>query len=149
MFKIVRVHREKAEPNLNLLFLAVGVLGTLTFAMTILSYQDFFLFNPLESADPARRIFLLLTTVGWVTSLVGPIAVLALNALGKPKATELLVWFALAWPVSLIINHLALLIQTHKLFLGYLGVYPIFIVTDIALPILYVLIARYLNHKKH
>ncbi len=149
MFKIVRVRREKAEPNLNLLLLAVGVLGTLTFTTAILTYQEFFLFNPLESADSTRRIFLLLTTVGWVTSLVGPVAVLSLNALGKSKATELLVWFALAWPVSLIINHLALLIQTHKLFLGYLGVYPIFIVTDIALPILYVLIARYLNHKKH
>ncbi len=149
MFKIVRVRREKSEPNLNLLLLAVGVLGTLTFTTTILTYQDFFLFNPLESADSTRRIFLLLTTVGWVTSLIGPLVVLVLNALGKPKATELLVWFALAWPVSLIINHLALLIQTHKLFLGYLGVYPIFIVTDIALPILYVLIARYLNHKKH
>ncbi len=149
MFKIVRVHREKAEPSLNLVLLAVGILGTLIFATTILTYQDFFLFNPLESADSTRRIFLLLTTVGWVTSLIGPLVVLALNALGKPKATELLVWFALAWPVSLIINHLALLIQTHKLFLGYLGVYPIFIVTDIALPILYVLIARYLNHKKH
>ena len=149
MFKIVRVHREKAEPSLNLLLLAVGVLGTLTFTTTILTYQDFFLFNPLESVDSTRRIFLLLTTVGWVTSLIGPLVVLALNALGKPKTTELLVWFALAWPVSLIINHLALLIQTHKLFLGYLGVYPIFIVTDIALPILYVLIARYLNHKKH
>ncbi len=149
MFKIVRVSREKAEPNLNLLFLAVGVLGTLTFATTILSYQDFFLFNPLESTDPTRRVFLFLTTVGWVTSLVGPLAVLILNALGQPKAVHLLPWLALAWPVSLIINHLALLIQTHKVFLGYLGVYPIFIVTDIALPILYVLIARYLNHKKH
>ena len=149
MLKIVRVSREKAEPNLNLLFLAVGVLGTLTFATTILSYQDFFLFNPLESTDPTRRVFLFLTTVGWVTSLIGPLAVLILNALGKPKAVQLLPWLALAWPVSLIINHLALLIQTHKVFLGYLGVYPIFIVTDIALPILYVLIARYLNHKKH
>jgi hypothetical protein len=29
-----------------------------------------------------------------------------------------------------------------------LGVYPIFIVTDIALPLLYVLIARFLNQKK-
>ncbi len=149
MFKIVRVSREKAEPNLNLLFLAVGVLGTLTFTTTILSYQDFFLFNPLESTDPTRRVFLFLTTVGWVTSLIGPLAVLILNAFGKPKAVHLLPWLALAWPVSLIINHLALLIQTHKVFLGYLGVYPIFIVTDIALPILYVLIARYLNHKKH
>ena len=76
MLKIVRVSREKAEPNLNLLFLAVGVLGTLTFATTILSYQDFFLFNPLESTDPTRRVFLFLTTVGWVTSLIGPLAVL-------------------------------------------------------------------------
>jgi hypothetical protein len=148
MLKIVRVHREKTEPNLNLLLLAVGVLGTLTFSTTILTYQDFFLFNPLESEDPTRRIFLLLTTVGWVTSLVGPIVVLLLNTLGKPSATQLLALFALAWPVSLIINHLALLIQTHKLFLGYLGVYPIFIVTDIALPLLYVLIARFLNQKK-
>ena len=149
MLKIVRVTRQKAEPNLNLLLLAVGFVGTLTFVVTILSYRDFFLFNPLESADSTRRIFLFLTTVGWVTSLLGPIAVLSLNALGKSRAVHLLPWFGLAWPVSLIINHLALLIQTHKLFLGYLTVYPVFIVTDIALPVLYVLIARYLNHKKH
>lgn len=148
MFKIVRVHSEKTEPSLDLLLLAVVFVGTLTFIANILSYQDFFLFNPLDTADPIRRFFLFLTTVGWVTTLVGPIVILFLNALGKKKSVLFLSWVALAWPVSLILNHLALLIQTHKLFVGYLLVYPSFIVTDIALPSLYVLIARYLNRIK-
>jgi hypothetical protein len=87
--------------------------------------------------------------LGWISSLLGPVVVLLLNALGKSKPLKALDLFALAWPVSLIINHLALLIETHKLFVGYLTVYPIFIVTDIALPVMYVLMARYLNRKKH
>ncbi len=149
MFKIIRVQSEHSQPNLNIVMLAVSVVGTLTFLATILTYPDFFIFNPLESVDPIRRIFLSLTTLGWISSLLGPVVVLLLNALGKSKPLKALDLFALAWPVSLIINHLALLIETHKLFVGYLTVYPIFIVTDIALPVLYVLIARYLNRKKH
>lgn len=146
MLKIVRVTREKIEPSLSALLLAIGALGTLTFVTTIVSYQEFFLFNPLDSVDPIRKFFLVLTTIGWVTSLLGPIAVLALNALGKSKSIIVLPWLALAWPASLVLNHLSLLIQTHKLFIGYLIVYPIFIVTDIALPVMYLLIARYLKH---
>jgi hypothetical protein len=149
MFKIIRVQSEHSQPNLNIVMLAVSVVGTLTFLATILTYPDFFIFNPLESVDPIRRIFLSLTTLGWISSLLGPVVVLLLNALGKSKPLKALDLFALAWPVSLIINHLALLIETHKLFVGYLTVYPIFIVTDIALPVMYVLMARYLNRKKH
>ena len=146
MFKIVRVHREKAQPNINNLLLAAGALGTLTFGATIITYDDFFLFNPLDSTEPIRRFFLVLTTIGWLVSLVGPILVLMLNALGKPSATRILPWVALAWPLSLVLNHSALLIQTHKLYRGYLGGYPIFIVTDIALPLFYLAVARFLMH---
>jgi hypothetical protein len=149
MFNFSLRNREKSEPNLHELMLAFGVLGTLTFIATILSYQDFFLFNPLDTEDPVRRFFLFLTTVGWITSLVGPITLLTLNALGKHRAIDFLSWAALAWPVSLILNHSALLIESRKLFIGYLAVYPIFIITDIALPIMYLLIARFLKHKKH
>jgi hypothetical protein len=146
MFKIVRVHRENISPSLDNLLLTVGVLGTLTFAATILSYQEFFLFNPLEVQDPIRRVFLFVTTVGWLTSLLGPITLLALNALGRRRSVVALPWVALAWPVSLVLNHLALLLETHKLYTGYLVVYPIFIATDIVLPLTYLLIARYLKH---
>lgn len=144
MFKIVRVQREKNEPRLTSLLLGAGALGTLTFGATILTYNDFFLFNPLDSTDPIRKFFLVLTTMGWTISLLGPILVLLFNALGKSGAIRVLPWVALAWPVSLILNHSALLIQTHKLYLGYLGVYPIFIVTDIALPLFYLAVARFL-----
>ncbi len=149
MFKIVRSQKQSVHPTEEGLLLAVGVFGSLVFAATILTYPEFFLFNPFDSVDPIRRFFLALTTLGWVTTLLGPLVLLSLHAVGLSKRLHLMDIFALAWPASLIINHLALLIQTHKLFIGYLGVYPIFIVTDIALPILYVLMARYLNRKKH
>lgn len=147
MFKIVRVHREKRAPQLSRLLVAAGLLGTLVFLTTIITYSDFFIFNPLESSDPIRRFFLVITTIGWVTSLLGPISILVLNAVGKTHALRALTWVALAWPASLVLNHLSLLIQTHKLYVGYLAVYPSFIVTDIALPLFYVLVARFLLHQ--
>lgn len=149
MFKVVRTQKATAQPTIEGLLLIVGIFGSLTFLMTILTFPEFFLFNPFASIDPIRRVFLTLTTVGWVTTLIGPPVLLALHAVGVSKRLHLLDFLALAWPVSLILNHIALLIQTHKLFVGYLSVYPIFIVTDIALPVMYVFIARYLNHKKH
>ena len=149
MFKIVRAQNPKAQPTIEGLLLVVGIFGFLTFGATILTYPEFFLFNPFDSIDPIRRIFLSLTTLGWITTLLGPLVLLALHAVGISKRLHWLDILALAWPLSLILNHVALFIQTHKLFIGYLTVYPIFIITDIALPLMYVMIARYLNHKKH
>jgi hypothetical protein len=149
MLKIVRVKREASAPNVNNLLLMFAMFGSATVACVVATYPSFFLFNPLESTDAWRVVTLSLTSVGWLTLFFGPLAILTLNALGKSGAVRFLPLVALAWPVSLIINHLALLVQTNKLFLGYLFVYPIFIITDIALPIMYLLIARFLKHKKH
>ena len=71
---------------------------------------------------------------------------MALINSGKDGALRFLPWIALAWPASLVVNHVSLLLQTQKLFIGYLVIYPIFIITDIALPLLYVALYRYLKH---
>lgn len=146
MFKIVRTNPGERVPNLQNLFLAVGIVGALAFLATILTYQDFFFFNPFEVQSKVRSAFLVLTTLGWVVALFGPLTVLSLISGGRAKALHALPWVALAWPATLIVNHLALLIETHKLYVGYLFVYPLFLVTDVALPIVYLLIWRYLKH---
>ena len=148
MFKIVRVKREVSAPNLNNLLLIVAIFGSSIIGTVVATYPSFFLFNPLESSDAWRVVTLTLTSIGWVTLFIGPLVALALNALGKPRAVRVLPWVALAWPVALIINHLALLIQTHKLFLGYLLVYPVFMITDILLPVVYVAIFFHLKRSR-
>jgi hypothetical protein len=148
MLKIVRVKREASAPNLNNLLLIVAIFGSSIIGTVVATYPSFFLFNPLESMDAWRVITLTLTSVGWLTLFFGPLLVLALNALGKSRAVRFLPWVALAWPVALIINHLALLIQTHKLFLGYLFVYPVFMITDILLPLVYLAIYSYLKRSR-
>jgi hypothetical protein len=56
--------------------------------------------------------------------------------MGHARALRLLPIVALTWPVSLLINHVTLFIQKGQWFTGYLLDYPIFIATDILLPVL-------------
>jgi hypothetical protein len=148
MYKIVRVERDKAqqtEPQIANLFLGFAMFGSAILITLVATHPEFFLFNPFASGDTLRSICLSLTSIGWVTLTIGPILIFGLNAAEKPGALKFLPWVALAWPVSLVINHLALLVQTHKLYVGYLLVYPTFFITDICLPIAYLVIASYLK----
>jgi hypothetical protein len=67
---------------------------------------------------------------------VGPAALFTFYALGNPRALRFLPFVALLWPAALLINHVSLFIQKGEWFTGYLIDYPIFIATDILLPIL-------------
>lgn len=146
MFKIVRVNREETPPSPTRLLVGFSLFSAALFIAVIATYPGFFLFNPFASNDGWRSICLLLTSIGWVTAIVGPIVIMSLLNSGKDAALKFLPWVALFWPATLVFNHLSLLLQTQKLYIGYLVVYPIFIITDIALPILYVSIYTYLKH---
>lgn len=151
MFKIVRVERQKkatAMPQLGNLLLGFAALSTAILIAVVATYPEFFLFNPFDSGDWVRSVCLTLTSLGWLTLAVGPLVILALNASGKDSAIRFLPWVALAWPAALVINHVALLIQTHKLYVGYLAVYPIFIITDICLPLAYLAVASYVKRTR-
>ncbi len=115
-----------------------GIFVSALFWLVVATYPTFFFFNPFAEEDALRAIMLTLTTVGWLLISTGTVVVFVLYALGNAKALRLLPIFALAWPISLLVNHVTLFLQNGQWFTGYLLDYPVFIATDILLPILLV-----------
>jgi hypothetical protein len=122
-----------------------GVFTSSVFLLTVATYPSFFFFNPFAQQDGLRAIILLLCTISWVILAAGPAIIFGALALGHSFGIKFLPLVALAWPVSLILNHLYLAIHDGNPYLTYLVTYPIFIATDILLPLL--LIALWLEYR--
>jgi hypothetical protein len=113
-----------------------GIFVSTLFWLVVATYPSFFFFNPFVEADPLRAAVLAFSTVGWILISTGPAILFALYAMGHSRALRLLPVIALTWPISLLINHVTLFIQKGQWFTGYLLDYPIFVATDILLPVL-------------
>ncbi len=104
--------------------------------LAIATFPHFYFFNPLKNPNIVRRVELTVSTVGWVLLSTGSPIILFLTAAGKKGAIRFLPFTALLWPVSLIVSHITLDIETGNAYVSYLHQFPIFIFTDILLPIL-------------
>lgn len=101
----------------------------------IFTYTDFFWFQPWESSELVRQFSLWLCLIGWIIAAIGsPLALFAFSA-GYRKALNVLPLTALWWPVSVLISQVVVYSTTGEGYLNYIFNYPIFILTDIALPI--------------
>lgn len=80
-----------------------------------------------------------------------PAVALILHAMGKSKALRLLPFAALTWPISVVINQILLFIRDSVWYFDYLLLHPIFIATDLLLPILLMFLWWELreHHGKH
>ena len=112
-----------------------GLFISLLIGLVVLTFPRFFLFNPMAEEDPVRAIELTVSSIGWILLLVGPATILMRYAAGSSSLIKFLPWVALIWPVSLIISHVTLFLQKETWYTGYLIQYPIFVLTDILLPI--------------
>lgn len=113
-----------------------GIFVSTLFWLVVATYPSFFFFNPFAETDSLRAAVLTFSTVGWILISTGPAILFALYAMGHPRVLRLLPVIALSWPISLLINHVTLFIQKGQWFTGYLLDYPIFVATDILLPVL-------------
>ncbi len=113
-----------------------GLFVSVLFWLVVATYPTFFFFNPFAETDGVRAAVLAVSTLGWIAISTGPAVIFALYALGYSAALRLLPIVALIWPAALLVNHVSLLIQKGQWFTGYLLDYPIFVATDILLPIL-------------
>jgi hypothetical protein len=110
-----------------------------------LTFPSFFLFNPLRVMGDLRKFELVLSMIGWVgISTVAPLVML-FHATGKANWQKSLLFLALAYPVSLLFLQISSLVTTGAVYLSYLMTFPIFIVTDLLIPILVFFIWRELR----
>lgn len=113
-----------------------GLFVSALFWLVVATYPSFFFFNPFAEKDSLRSLMLTISTIGWILIAIGPAILFGLFAIGYSRALRLLPIAALLWPTSLFINHISLAIQNGKWYTGYLLDYPIFVATDILLPVL-------------
>jgi hypothetical protein len=87
-----------------------------------------------------RRIELTISTIGWISLSTFVPIVLFIFAEGLRKARHLVLILALIYPLSLVASQITIYMRTGSPYLNYLVDFPIFIFTDIILPILIVFI---------
>lgn len=102
--------------------------------LVILSYQDFFFFDPADSDGLFRQITLWMFIVGWVVAAVVSPVLMMMVAVGSPKGLAWMPVAVLLWPVAIVLAQVSAYEQTGESHLGYLFDYPVFVLTDIALP---------------
>jgi hypothetical protein len=118
----------------------IGGLIITSFWLIVATFPKFFLVNPGNQEDQLRRAELVLSTTGWLLlSTIAPL-ILFIYSFGTHKVIKLLPITALVWPISLIISQVTSYVQTGYFYLEYLIKFPIFIYTDIVLPILVLIV---------
>lgn len=137
----------KRLQRLDYIFKLVAFSIFIIFWLVVLTFPSFFFFNPLNEPNMVRRIELLFSTFGWICLSTFVPLVLFVFAEGLRKARNLVPILGLIYPASLIISQITIYIQTGSPYLSYLFDFPIFIFTDIALPILVVFIWHDLKEK--
>jgi len=129
----IEVNEIKAAHRFHLRGIAVMVF--VTYWSVIFTYTDFFWFQPWESEEFVRQITLWLCLIGWlIAAIFSPLALFAVSA-GYTKALKFIPVTALWWPASVLISQVVVYSETGESYLGYLFLYPVFILTDIAIPV--------------
>ena len=141
----------KISKTLDLSLFAINVIAAMNFLvfwLTIATFPDFFFFNPLGNQNVLRRFELVISTVGWISiSTLAPILLL-LYSTGSTKIGRFLPFCALLWPVSLIVSQVTRYVQSGSFYFGYLRSFPIFIFTDILLPIILMTVWVAIRHQR-
>ncbi len=132
-----------SKPYLTRLDYVTAVIGCLilsSFWLIIATFPKFFFVNPTNQLDQLRRFELVFSTIGWISiSTLAPI-VLFLYSRGFHKVIKILPFTGLLWPISLITAQITSYVQVGDFYLEYLTQFPIFVYSDIILPILILLI---------
>ncbi len=113
----------------------IGGMMLIVFWLIVATLPDFFFINPNGANSEIRRAELVLSTIGWILISTGaPLALFFFSACFH-GARKWLPLTALWWPISLAISQVTVYILDGAFYLEYLINYPIFIYTDLVLPI--------------
>jgi hypothetical protein len=127
--------REKKLSQVDYVASLMGAMMLICFWLIVATLPDFFFINPTGSDSEIRRAELVLSTIGWLLLSTGAPILLFLYAAGFKGARKFLPITALWWPISLFISQATIYILDGAFYLDYLIKFPIFIFTDIILPI--------------
>ena len=140
--------REKKLSQVDYVASLMGAMMLVCFWLIVATLPDFFFINPTGTDSQIRRAELVLSTIGWVLLSTGSPALLFFYSAGKKGARKFLPVTALWWPISLVISQVTVYILEGSFYLDYLIKFPIFIFTDIILPIFVMMLWHDLRDEK-
>lgn len=133
--------------RLDYIIKLLAVFIFIVFWLVVITFPSFFFFNPLHEPEMTRRVELVISTFGWIClSTLVPL-ILFIFAEGMRWTRHLVLILALIYPLSLIASQITIYMTTGSPYLKYLTDFPIFIFTDIILPIIVVFIWHDLKEK--
>lgn len=135
------------ELTRNLAVGGIGLFLSLFMILVVLTFPGFFLFNPLDEPNPIRQVQLVFSTFAWVTQALVPGAMLVGYALGKTSWIRALPIAATVWPLGIIMNQVTLYVLDGVWYTGYLIQYPVFIATDILMPLFLIFVWEVLRKR--
>lgn len=112
-----------------------AVMVFIIYLLMILTFQEFFLFDPSSGESIARDISLWICLFGWISAtFLSPLSILGISK-GNRTALRAMPYLVLIWPLSIIIAQITVYAETGVAYIDYLFNYPVFVITDIAVPI--------------
>jgi len=132
----------------KLLIGGIGVFMTFLVLLVVMTFPGFFLFNALDETNPIRAMQLMFSSLAWVVHAISPSVILVGFALGKTQLLKYLPVASLLWPISIAINQITLFVMDGVWYGGYLIQYPVFIMTDILMPVFLIFIWEFLRPRK-
>ena len=112
--------------------------------LVTLSFKRFYFFNPFEFGFTVLGAFQTMLLIGWIIILIFPLLISQ-----QVKLRSIILYpLILIFPISWILIRITLLISFGELRVNYLFNYPIFIFTDIFVPIYYLFYLKNMKFKK-
>ena len=140
--------REKKLDRIDYVVSLMGAMMLVCFWLVVATLPDFFFINPSGTESEIRRAELVLSTIGWILLSTGAPFALFLYAAGIKSARRFLPLTALWWPISLAISQVTVYILDGAFYLDYLIKFPIFVFTDLILPVFVLMLWHDLREEK-
>ncbi len=136
MEKIDRARMSEIHEAHRIHIRATALMVFIIYWLIIFTYPSFFIFRPSEETEILREISLWLCLVGWLLAAIATPILLFAASSGNKFSLKLIPITAMWWPASLIFSQLTVVYLTGESYVDYLVEYPIFLISDIAIPAL-------------
>jgi hypothetical protein len=122
-------------------------LSVIAFWLVILTFPNFFLYNPFDTEDPVFRIEQIFSTFAWICSSTLPVLFAWVTHLNGKSTRPLFMVAVALWPFSILLIQITSAVRGLG-FYSYLGAFPVLALTDIMAPLFLILMSQAIYSQK-
>ena len=115
-------------------------LSAIAFWLVILTFPNFFFYNPFETEDAVFRVEQIFSTFAWICSATLPLIFAWVTSLNGKSTKPLFVVAVSLWPFSILLIQITSAVRGLG-FYSYLGAFPVLALTDLIAPLFLILIS--------